>query len=119
VPQSILTSVKKTVNLTEADDSFDLDIIMHINSTFSTLNQLGVGPDDGFEIEDSTETWDAFLGTDKRYNFVKSYVYLRVRLLFDPPQSSFLGDSVQKQIDEYVVRINTLREGDKWLASTS
>lgn len=119
MPQSILNSVKKTVNLTEDDDSFDLDIIMHINSTFSTLSQLGVGPDDGFEIEDSAETWDAFIGTDKRYNFVKSYIYLRVRMLFDPPQSSFLSDSLQKQIDEYVSRINILREGDEWLVPSS
>jgi hypothetical protein len=115
VSQSILNSVKRTLSLGEDDLTFDLDISMHINSVFSTLNQLGVGPDEGFEIEGPDETWDAFLGTDKRYNFVKSYVYLSVRRLFDPPQTSFLGDSMQKQIDEYVWRINALREEEKWI----
>jgi hypothetical protein len=118
VAQSILTSIKKVVGLTEDDLSFDLDLVMHINSVFATLTQLGVGPDDGFEIEDSTATWDDFL-LDKRYNFVKSYVYLRVRVLFDPPSTSFLGAAFKEQIDEYTWRISIVRESDQWEAPVS
>ena len=114
--QSILTSIKKVVGLTEDDLSFDLDILMHTNSVFATLTQLGVGPDEGFEIEDVTATWDDFLGSDKRYNFVKSYVYLRVRSLFDPPTTQSLVGAFQAQIDEYTFRINVLRESDEWMA---
>lgn len=112
--QSIFTSVKKVVGLSESDTSFDDDILMHINSVFSTLNQLGIGPETGFEIEDSIPTWDAFIGTDLRLNFVKTYVYLRVRLVFDPPATSFAIDSMNKQIEELEWRINVLREGDSW-----
>lgn len=111
--QSILNSIKKIVGLTENDTSFDVDLLIHINSVFSTLTQLGVGPEEGFEIEDTTATWESFL-PDKRYNFVKSYVYLSVRMLFDPPNTSFLGDSYKEQKNEYVYRINVLREGDDW-----
>lgn len=111
--QSILNSVKKVVGLTEDDDSFDVDILMHINSVFSTLNQLGVGPEEGFEIEDDSVVWEDFL-PDKRYNFVKSYIYLRVRRMFDPPGTSFLGDSYKEQTDEYECRISILRESEAW-----
>lgn len=113
MPQSILNNVKKVVGLTEDDTSFDLDILMHINSVLAKLTQLGVGPDEGFEIEDSTATWEDFL-PDKRYNFVKSYVYVEVRMLFDPPQTSFLGDAFHRQSEEFVWRINVLRESDEW-----
>jgi hypothetical protein len=115
VAQSILNSVKKVVGLSEFDYSFDLDILMHINSTFATLTQLGVGPDEGFEVEDESAQWVSFLGTDKQYNFVKSYVYLKVRMLFDPPSTSFLLDAYHKQIDELTFRISVLREGEKWI----
>jgi hypothetical protein len=118
VAQSILNSIKKVVGLTEDDLSFDLDLVMHINSVFATLTQLGVGPEDGFEIEDDAATWDDFL-IDKRYNFVKSYIYLKVRTLFDPPSTSFLGDAFKEQILEYTWRINVLREGDQWEAPVS
>ncbi len=119
MPQSILTSVKKVVGLTEDDLSFDLDILMHANTVFATLTQLGVGPDDGFEIEDATAVWDDFLGADKRYNFVKSYVYLRIRMLFDPPTTSSLANAMKEQIDEYTYRISVLRESDQWMEPVS
>jgi hypothetical protein len=119
VAQSILDSVKKVVGLTANDVSFDLDIIMHTNSVLATLTQLGVGPDDGFEIEDNAASWDDFLGPDKRYNFVKSYVYLRVRVLFDPPTASSLANSFKEQIDEYTYRINVLRESDEWMPAVT
>lgn len=117
--QIILNSIKKVVGLAEDDLSFDLDIMMHTNTALATLTQLGVGPDEGFEIEDATATWEDFLGTDKRYNFVKSYVYLRVRMLFDPPQTSFLKDGIEEQLNEYAVRISILRESDEWVAPIS
>lgn len=113
-PQSILTSVKKILGLVEDDESFDLDIVLYINSVFSTLNQLGIGPDEGFIIEDASTTWDAFLGTDYRMNNVKTYVHYRVRLMFDPPQTSFLGESLDRQIKELEWRLNVQREGDMW-----
>lgn len=118
MPESILNSVKKMVGLTEADTSYDLDILAHTNSVFSTLNQLGIGPDDGFEILSDSETWDAFLGSDPRLNFVKTYMFLRVRLLFDPPVNSFTIESINKNIDELEWRINVVREGDSWVDPT-
>lgn len=112
---SILTNVKKIVGLAEADTSFDSDIIMHTNAVLSVLTQLGIGPEDGYSIEDATPTWEDFLGGDKRLNMVKTYVYLRVRLLFDPPATSFVIESLNKQIQELEVRMSIVREGDSWV----
>lgn len=113
---SILTTVKKVLGIDEEDTSFDLDITLHINSVLSTLNQLGVGPDEGFMIEDKEATWESFLGTDPRINNVKSYTYLKVRLLFDPPGTSFAITSIENMARELEVRINTFREAEKWEA---
>jgi hypothetical protein len=93
---------------------FDLDIITHINSAFSTLTQLGVGPAEGFMIEDATAVWSDFIGDDIQYNSVKSYVFLRVRLLFDPPATSYLIAAYEKQIQELEWRLSVLREGTEW-----
>lgn len=112
---SILTSTKKSLNLAEDYEAFDPDIIMHINSVFSTLNQLGVGPVNGFMIEDKTPTWDAFLGSDPRLNHVKTYVFLRVRLLFDPPSTGFHTTAIEKQIKELEWRLNVQREDTEWV----
>lgn len=112
---SILTSVKKSLSVAEANTDFDDVLILHINSTFSDLALLGIGPVDGFMIEDDSETWDAFLGTDNRNNNVKSYVYLKVRMLFDPPSLSFVIEAMTKQIEEYAWKINVVREGDSWV----
>lgn len=112
--QSILTSVKKVLGLTEADTSFDVDITMHINSVLATLNQVGIGPAEGFMIEDADDTWDSFFGSDPRLNSVKSYVYLRVRLLFDPPGTSYALASMEKQITEFEWRLNVQREEEAW-----
>jgi hypothetical protein len=114
VIQSILTSTKKILGIVEADENFDQDVLTHINAVFSTLNQLGIGPEDGYMIEDKTATWDAFLGSDKRLNAVKTYVYLRVRLLFDPPTTSYLISSLQEQLKEIEWRLNVYREGTAW-----
>lgn len=105
--ESILTSVKKVLGIEEAYTHFDLDLILHINSVFAVLTQLGVGPPEGFIISGKDETWEAFLPADmaKRLSFVKSYVFLKVRLLFDPPQSSAAIDSMTRQASELEWRI--------------
>lgn len=110
----ILTSVKKILNIDDAYTAFDLDIILHINTVFSTLQQLGIGPEDGFMIEDKTTTWTTYLGTDRRKQSVKTYVYLCVRLLFDPPATSFHIESLERQKRELEWRLNVVREGDDW-----
>lgn len=111
---SILTSVKKTLGLDEGYTAFDPDVVMHINSVFSTLQQLGVGPEAGFTIEDASATWSDFLADDPRYSAVRSYVYLRVRLLFDPPTTSYLMEAFKEQVREMEWRLNVVREGDEW-----
>lgn len=103
---SILTSTKKNLDIPEDYEAFDLNIITHINSVFSTLTQLGVGPSVGFMIEDATSVWSDLLGTDPRLNAVKTYVYLRVRMLFDPPSTSYLVEAMRQQIQEIEWRLN-------------
>jgi hypothetical protein len=112
---SILTSTKKILGIAEDYTVFDLDIITHINSAFSTLTQLGVGPPEGFMITDATAKWDDFVANDFQYNPVKSYVFLRVRQLFDPPSTSYLIAAVEKQIQELEWRLNVYREGLDWV----
>lgn len=112
---SILNSVKKILGLPETDASFDLDVITFANSAFSTLTQIGVGPVGGFMIEDESATWDSFLGTDIRLNSVKTYVFLRVRMLFDPPQTSFLLSALNEQIRELEWRLNVTMEATIWV----
>lgn len=109
---SILKSVKKVLNVSPDDTAFDEDIIMHINSTFGILNQLGLGPEEGFQIEDDTAVWDDFLAGDKRLSAVKTDVFLRVRILFDPPQLSFVLQAMQTQIAELEWRLNVVRENE-------
>jgi hypothetical protein len=115
VDDRILPTVKKVLGLVEADTSFDVDILMHINTALGTLTQLGIGPAEGFEIEDATATWATFLDNDKAKNPVKSYVVLRVRLLFDPPTTSFAIESYVKQQEELEWRLNVLREDTEWV----
>lgn len=103
---SILTSIKKLLGIAEEYDHFDSDLIMHINSVFMVLNQLGVGPVEGFSITGKTETWEDFTQNDLMIQSVKSYVYLKVRLLFDPPSSSAVMESINRQISELEWRLN-------------
>lgn len=103
---SILTSVKKAMGIAPEYTHFDPDIIMHINSVFLTLEQLGVGPKEGFAIEDEQDEWSDFIGDNKLLNAVKSWTYLKVRLLFDPPQSSAAVESINRMIAEFEWRIN-------------
>lgn len=112
---SILTSVKKNLGIDEAYTVFDHDILTYINGAFSTLTQLGVGPAEGYAIEDDTPTWSDFIGEDPRYNSVKTYVTLKVRMLFDPPQTSYLLEAMTHQIEELEWRINVYREETGWV----
>lgn len=115
---SILNSIKKVLNLPIDDTDFDQDVLMHVNSVFATLAQLGVGPPTGFMIEDATTTWDAFLGTDLLLNSVKSYMYLKVRLMFDPPQNPHIFTALEKNAQEFEWRLNVTREGETWVPPT-
>jgi hypothetical protein len=113
--QSILKSTKKLLQIGSDDDSFDLDIMTHINSAFSTLHQVGVGPYAGFAIEDDTANWDEFLDPGPMQNQVKSFVFLHSRLRFDPPATPFLINAVQEQLQEATWRISVMREETDWV----
>ena len=103
---SILTSIKKLLGITEEYENFDQDIIMHINSAFMILNQLGVGPKSGFSISDKSSTWDEFIPESSNLEAVKTYVHLKVKLMFDPPLSSTVIEAIKSQINELEWRLN-------------
>lgn len=103
---SILTSIKKLIGVPDDYSEFDEDIIMHINSVFLNLAQLGVGPKEGFSIEDDSAEWSDFIGDSAQLQAVKSYMYLKVKLLFDPPLSSSVIDSMNRMIAELEWRLN-------------
>lgn len=103
---SILTSVKKMLGIEADYTHFDPDIILHINSVLMTLTQLGIGPSTGFFISDDTALWSTFLEGRTDIEAVKTLVYLKVRLIFDPPSSSFVLDAMERQISEVQWRLN-------------
>lgn len=103
---SILTSIKKLLGIAEDYSEFDDDIIMHINTVFLNLTQLGVGPEEGFSIEDDTADWEDFISDNAQLQAVKSYMYLKVKLLFDPPLSSSVIESMNRMIAELEWRLN-------------
>lgn len=103
--ESILTSIKKLLGIAEEYTHFDPDIIMHINTALFTLTQLGVGPSAGFSIDDAEDRWSDFVDTS-RIESVKTYVYLKVRLVFDPPTSSAVIESINRNISELEWRLN-------------
>lgn len=109
---SILTSTKKLIGLTEDDATFDTDIMIHINTALSFLCQLGVGPTNGFRIHDKSATWTEFLGDDPRLDSAKDYVYLKTKLVFDPPTSSAAIQSMESMIDEIEWRLNHAAESE-------
>ena len=110
---SILTSVKKALGPEEDYEHFDPEIIMHINSVLATLTELGVGPAEGFMIQDRTAKWGDFIGDNKLLNLVPTYTYLRVKLIFDPPTVSAVLESMERQASQYEWRINVAAERDK------
>ena len=103
---SILTSIKKLLGIADDYTEFDEDIMTHINSVFLNLTQLGVGPEEGFMIEDNTAEWEDFINNSVQLQAVKTYVYLKVKLLFDPPLSSSVTESINRMIAELEWRLN-------------
>lgn len=103
---SILDNIKKLLGPSADNTDFDTDIIIHINTVFSILYQLGVGPTEGFQITDASKVWTDFLPTGGKLEMVKTYVYLKTKLYFDPPMSSAAIDASNRQINELEWRIN-------------
>lgn len=112
--ESILTSIKELLGIAEEYDHFDRAVVMHINTVLTTLTQIGVGPSSGFFISDETATWTDFVpeATLARIEAIKSYIYLNVKLLFDPPNSSAHIESINRQIEKLEWRINIAAESD-------
>jgi hypothetical protein len=109
--ESILTSIKKLLGIEESYEHFDTDIIIHINSALMGLTQIGVGPTGGFSISDKAAEWGDLIGDRIDLESIKSYIYLKVRLIFDPPQTGFLVDAIKNQITELEWRLNIQAEG--------
>lgn len=108
--ESILISIKKMLGMTADYTHFDTDVIIHINSVFMTLNQLGVGPEEGFRIEDDTAVWEDYVDPDDDLEAVKTYIYLKVKLIFDPPINSAVIESINRNINELEWRLNVKAE---------
>ena len=109
--ESILTSIKKLLGITEEYEHFDADIIMHINTVLVTLNQLGVGPDEGFQITNKEDTWEDYLGDNMMLQGnVITFIHQSVRLLFDPPLSSMVLAAIERSIKELEWRIVVMAE---------
>lgn len=107
---SILTSIKKLLGISEEYTHFDSDLIMHINSVFSILTQLGVGPSTGFSITDASTVWTDFIEEGSGLDLVKSYMQQKVRLLFDPPLSSSVMEAAKQTISEFEWRLQILAD---------
>ena len=105
---SILLSVKKYLGIADEDTGFDLDILMSINSVFGILTQLGVGPKEGYSISDDSATWSSYLQDNKLLEMVKTYMYLKVRMIFDTPTSGSVNSAHEQQIAELEWRINVM-----------
>lgn len=108
---SILLTIKKLLGFTPEYDAFDTDIIININMTFNILNQLGVGPSTGFSITGPDETWDQYISDMRKFEMVKTYIYLKVKKIFDPGTSSALNAAIDEQIKELEWRLNIQTEG--------
>ena len=107
--ESILDSIKKLIGIEDTETYFDSDIVTGVNSAFSSLNQIGIGPDDGFSISDNTKVWNNYLTDVRTLELVKSYVHLKTKLLFDPPSSSSIVDIINKEISEFEWRLNIIK----------
>ena len=111
--ESIFESVKNLLGVQEEDTSFDQDILIHLNTVLSICTQIGVGPDEGFIVTDNSQTWNDFVRDSAKLSAVKSYVYLRVRRLFDPPLSSSVASANDDAIAELEWRLNSTVEYDQ------
>lgn len=107
---SILTSIKKLLGITAEYTHFDTDIIIHINSVFMTLHQLGVGPEEGFRIDNNTAVWKEYITDEANLDAVKTYIYLKVKQMFDPPLSSAVMEANKQLISELEWRLNVQAE---------
>lgn len=108
---SILNSIKKLIGMDPEYTQFDTDLIIYINSMFAILKQVGVGPENGFSISDDSATWDKYLPDyDKNFEFVKTYIQQRVKLVFDPPLTSSVLDAMKETIKELEWRLNIAGE---------
>ncbi len=107
---SILMSIKKLLNVEHDDAAFDTDIGMMINNEFMTLQQLGIGPEEGFSISDADTKWSDFSNDETLIETVKAFVYLKVRMIFDPPASSVVADAINSRIHELEWRLNIQAE---------
>lgn len=104
---SILEDIKKMIGPSASYDVFDQELIIHINSVFSILKQMGVGPqDETFKITGNREKWDDFYEEGQNLEMVKTYIYMKVKLIFDPPQASTVIDAYNRQISELEWRLN-------------
>lgn len=110
--ESILIDTKKALSITEENTDFDDVIILHINTALSVLQQIGVGPEEGYMVEDDSDEWFDFMGEDKSWNMVRSYIFLKVKSLFDPPGTSFNLTAYKEEAEKLEWRISTNRE---WL----
>lgn len=108
--ESILTSIKKLLGIAKEYDSFDTDIIIHINSVFTILNQLGVGPSEGFKIKNAEDKWSSFIKDEDKLDAVKTYMYLKVKLVFDPPLGSAVMEANKQLINELEWRLTVQAE---------
>ena len=104
--ESILNTIKKMLGPDEGYDVFDTELVIHINTAIATLTQIGVGPPQGFRITGAGETWTDYLGSDEGLENVKTYIYCKVKMIFDPPTSSFVMKALQDTCDELVWRLN-------------
>lgn len=114
--ESILDSIKKVCGMEADYTAFDEDLLLHINSEFAVLNQVGVGPATGYSIQNKDNVWAELLEGENRLNMVKSYIYLKMRLLFDPPGTPPLITAYEKQADMFFWRIREFREEQTWTA---
>lgn len=104
--ESILTSIKKMLGILEDYTHFDADLVIHINSALSILTQVGVGPSEGFSIKDKSNAWIEFIPENYNLEMIKSYVYLKVKMAFDPPLSSAVMEAYKQTISELEWRIS-------------
>lgn len=107
---SILNTIKALLNIESSDTDFDTELILDINSCFAILNQIGLGPTNGFKITGSTETWSSYIGDNTRIDDVVSFVHLKTKMLFDPPTTSSHMQAYEKLLDELTWRLNVAIE---------
>ena len=113
VSESILNSIKKLLNISKDEHAFDTDIIIHINSVISALLQIGIGPSEGFRVSDESDTWQDYIADEQKIDYIKTYIYLKVKMIFDPPLNSSLMQSFNETIRELEWRLHINYESTK------